>query len=302
MSSIHTNKVFKNKRLTQALTGISQKEFSSLLPVFEQSVKEDNRLRSKAEQRHFGGGPKGKLVTMEDKLFFTLVYVKTYPTFDFLGFVFSMHRSRAHRNIVKLTKSLEKTLGRKIVMPEKQIRSIEEFLEKFPEAKDLFVDGVERPIQRPKNKKKQNKLYSGKKKRHMKKSIIVVNEKKKILIITKTKSARRHDKRLADKDYLFERIPETVAVWTDTGFQGILKQHLNTLIPKKGSKGKPLTHAEKQENMIISSFRVAVEHAISGIKRFKAYADVWRGRIQEFDDKIMRISCGLWNLHIEMTS
>jgi hypothetical protein len=39
-------------------------------------------------------------------------------------------------------------------MPEKKINSMEEFLEKFPEAKDLFVDGVERPIQRPKDKRK----------------------------------------------------------------------------------------------------------------------------------------------------
>jgi hypothetical protein len=64
----------------------------------------------------------------------------------------------------------------------------------------------------------------------MKKSIIAVNEKKKILIITKTKSGRPHDKRLADKDCLFERIPETVTVWTDTGFQGVLST--NPLSPQ----------------------------------------------------------------------
>jgi hypothetical protein len=297
-----TTDIFKNQRLIKALTGVSTREFNALLPIFEQSVMEDDRLRSKAKQRHFGGGAKGKLSTIEDKLFFILVYIKTYPTFDFLGFVFSMHRSRAHRNTVKLTRSLEKTLGRKIVMPEKQIRSMEEFLEKFPEAKDLFVDGVERPVQRPKNQKKQNKLYSGKKKRHMKKSILVVNEKKKILILTGTKSGRRHDKRLADKVSLFERIPESVALWTDTGFQGILKQHLNTLIPKKGTKNKPLTLIEKEENRVISSFRVVVEHAIGGMKRFKAYSDIWRNRIQNFDDQVMRIVAGLWNLHIEMSA
>ena len=185
-------------------------------------------------------------------------------------------------------------------MPEKKISSMEEFLEKFPEAKDLFVDGVERPIQRPVSKRKQNKLYSGKKKRHMKKSIIAVNEKKRILVVTVTKSGRRHDKRLADKDCLFEHIPKEVSVWVDTGFQGILKQHANTLIPKKATRGKLLTCAEKEENRVISSFRVIVENAIAGIKRFKAYADIWRNKIAGLDDQVMRISCGLWNLHIEM--
>ncbi|MBI5401103.1 MAG: hypothetical protein HZB12_03235 [Candidatus Yonathbacteria bacterium] len=62
----------------------------------------------------------------------------------------------------------------------------------------------------------------------------------------------------------------------------------------------PLTGAEKEENRVISSFRVIVENTIAGIKRFKAYADIWRNRITHLDDRVMRIVCGLWNLHIEM--
>lgn len=292
--------VFTNQRLSRALTGVSKEEFLSLLPVFEQTVLEDKRLRSHATERSFGGGAKGKLHTIEHQLFFILTYVKTYPTFDFLGFVFNLHRSKAHKNTVKLIGSLEKALGRKLVLPERKISSIEEFLEKFPETKDLFVDGMERPVERPKNKKRQNKLYSGKKKRHTKKSIISVNEKKKILVVTKAKSGRRHDKRLADKISLFEHIPEEVALWVDTGFQGVLKQHHNTLIPKKATKKNPLSLKEKEANRIISSFRIVVEHAIGGIKRFKAYADIWRNKISGLDEQVMRIACGLWNLHIEM--
>ncbi len=143
---------------------------------------------------------------------------------------------------------------------------LEEMFERFPEIKDVFIDGVERKIQRPKNKKKQNRVYPGKKKIHAKKNNIVTDAKKKIIFLTPIKSARRHDKRLADKVSLFEHIPESIAVWLDTGFQGVLKQHRNTLIPKKATKGKPLTCNEKEENRIISSLRVRVEHAIAGIK------------------------------------
>ena len=299
---MNTTSIFKNKRLTQALIGISEQEFESLLPVFAHAVLEDKRLRSAATERRFGGGAKGKLPAPEQKLFFILVYIKTYPTFDFLGFIFNMHRSKAHKHTALLIGSLEKAIGRTIVMPEQKISSVEEFLEKFPEAKDLFVDGVERPVQRPKDKKRQNKLYSGKKRRHMKKSVIAINDKKRILVLTKTKSGRRHDKRLADKDCLFEHIPESVALWTDTGFQGVLTQHANTLIPKKATESKPLTVSEKEENKVIASFRVIVEHAISGLKRFKAYADIWRNKIQNLDDRVMRIVAGLWNLHIAMTA
>ena len=293
---------FKNERLLKALTGVSKEEFITILPAFKQAVEEDQKIRSKRTERRFGGGAKGRLLSVELKLFFVLTYIKTYPTFDLMGFIWNFHRSRAHQNAVKLIGSLEKALGRKIAFPKRKISSIEEFLEKFPEVKDIFVDGVERPVQRPKDKKKQNKLYSGKKKRHMKKSIIAVDEKKRILIMTKAKSGRRHDKRLADKVSLFERIPEDVALWVDTGFQGVLKQHFNTLIPKKGTKNKPLNCKEKEENRIISSFRVVVEHAISGIKRFKAFADIWRNKKAYLDDQIMRITCGLWNLHLEQTA
>ena len=36
----------------------------------------------------------------------------------------------------------------------------------------------------------------------------------------------------------------------------------NTLIPKKATREKPLTYTEKEENKVISSFRVVVEHTI----------------------------------------
>jgi hypothetical protein len=299
---MNIHKAYKNPRLMQALTGVSVTEFNSLLPQFEQCVLEDKHIRSTASKRTFGGGSKGRLPTPEEKLFFILIYLKTYPTFDVLGFLFDMHRSKTHQHTVQLLSSLEKTLGRKLVLPQKKITSVEEFLEKFPRIRDIFVDGVERPVQRPKDKKRQNKLYSGKKKRHMRKSILGVDEQKKVLILTKTKSARRHDKRVADKNEVFEHIPEEVALWVDTGFQGVLRQHTNTLIPKKGRKKAPLTREEKEENRCISSFRVVVENAISGMKRFKAYADVWRNRIANLDDHVMRIAAGLWNFHIEMSA
>lgn len=298
---MNIQKAFKDERLLKALTGMAKKEFEDLLIMFAPCLNEDLRLKSEAVERRFGGGPKGKLLDVRTKLLFILLYVKTYPTFDFLGFIFDFHRSRAHRNVLSLLGTLEKALGRKIVLPERKINSMEEFIEKFPEVKDLFVDATERPVQRPKNKKKQRKLYSGKKKTHTKKTVLVVDENKKIVIATQTKSGRRHDKRLADKQSLFERIPEDVALWLDTGFQGVLKQHSNTMIPKKAKKNKPLTYEEKQENKAISSLRVVVEHAIGGAKRFKAFSDIFRNKKEFLEDRIMMVACGLWNLHLTHT-
>jgi len=175
---------------------------------------------------------------------------------------------------------------------------VEEFLQKFPEVKDIVIDGTERRIQRPKNQKKNKKYYSGKKKTHTRKNIIVADEKKRILLISSTKAGRRHDKRLADKISLVENIPEHVGILADSGFQGIQRIHLNTLVCKRGRKNHPLTDEEKEENKIISSFRIVVEHAIGGIKRFRALSDTFRNKIGILDDLFIELAGGLWNYHL----
>lgn len=281
------------------MLGTSKEEFERLIPQFEQVLIE-TKLNNPNRKHKIGQGIKGKLPTIEHKLFFTLFYLKVYPTFDVLGCFFDKGRSRSCKELHVYIAILRKVLGRELVLPERKVTSMEELFARFPEMKDIFVDGVERKIQRPKGKKKQNKVYSGKKKINTKKNIILTDEKKKILFLTPTKSARRHDKRLADKVSIFEYIPEHIAIWLDTGFQGVIKQHLNTLIPKKATKGKPLTREDKESNRIISSFRVIVEHAIAGIKRFGVIANTLRNRKKYFEDIVMELACGIWNLHLKV--
>ena len=90
-------------------------------------------------------------------------------------------------------------------------------------------------------------------------------------IASLTKSDRRYDKKVLEKSHPPpHHLPEDVTVWTDTGFQGFLQYHPNTLIPYKHAKGKPLTPEQKEHNRIVSSFRVIAERAISGIKRMRS--------------------------------
>ena len=97
----------RDERQMKALTGLSQAQFDSLLPVFSdiyratQQQTYEEGVESGTRRRHPGGGCKGKLPTMEDKLPFGLYYYKTYPTFDVLGTQFEMARSKAHENLHK---------------------------------------------------------------------------------------------------------------------------------------------------------------------------------------------------------
>ena len=298
---MNIKKIIDNPRTIQAFIGTSKEEFERLLPQFEQVLRE-TKLSNPNRIRKLGQGIKGKLPDGAHKLFFVLFYLKAYPTFDVLGCFFDKGRSRSCEAIHLYTVALKKVLGRELVLPERKVHSIEELFERFPEIKDVLADGVERKVQRPVSKKRQNKLYSGKKKIHAKKNVILTDDKKKIIFLTPTKSARRHDKRLADKVSLFDHIPESITLWLDNGFQGVLKQHYNTFIPKKATKGKPLTLADKEENKIIASFRVCVEHAIAGIKRFNIVATTLRNRKAYFDDLVMELSCGMWNFHLKVSN
>jgi len=295
-------KVIKDNRQMKAVVGMSKEEFLGLIPSFSKAWLQEMKKINPDRKRKMGGGRKGFLPTMEHKLFAILLYIKTYPTFDLLGFLTNRERTRACRSTHFLLKVLKNALGKEIVLPDRKITSVEEFFKKFPEMKDVFLDGTERPVQRPKNGKKRKKLYSGKKKTTTRKSIIVSNEDKKILLLTPAKSGRRHDKRLADKAQLPNYIPKDVCIVADTGFQGIQHIHPNTLIPDKPTKHHSLTDKQKQNNRIISCFRIKVEHAIGGIKRMKAASDIYRNKLSNLDDTFMLISAGLWNYHLRQSA
>jgi hypothetical protein len=78
-----------------------------------------------------------------------------------------------YRNVQNLTHILEKVLDKKMVLPKRKISTLEGLFELFPNVKDLFIDGTERPIQRLKDSEKQKESYSGKKKAHTCKNIVV---------------------------------------------------------------------------------------------------------------------------------
>lgn len=293
----------RDDRQAKALTGCTLGMMQELLPIFEQLFRDAliSRIPVTQRLRAIGGGKTGVLKTAEDKLVFVLLYLKAYPTFDVLSAIFDLDRGPACRRVQQLLPVLEATLGRKIVLPERKITSIEEFYQKFPEAKDVLIDGTERPVQKPKNQKKRKKVYSGKKKTTTRKHIVIAAPKKKVLILGKSKTGRRHDKKIAERQQLLKNLPEDVTAWMDSGFVGAKDIHPNSQICDKATKNHPLTDQQKQNNRVISHFRIPVEHAIGGIKRMNAAAAIWRNKIDGLDDKVMLVSAGLWNFYLEYT-
>ncbi|MFM7449138.1 MAG: transposase family protein [Leptolyngbyaceae cyanobacterium] len=296
---LNIDRALENNRLLRALTGLNRKAFDELCEVFAAVYEETLQSDPKPRKRARGGGRKARLRSMESKLFFILFYFKCYPTFDVLSFLFELERGRANRWVHRLQGILEIALGKKMVLPERKLESIEQFLERFPEVKEVILDGTERPVQRPKDCEKQKDHYSGKKKRHTRKHITGSSRKKRVMILTKAQPGKIHDKRQLDEAGLVENIPDEVSVEGDSGFQGLQNEFVNIHLPHKKPRGKDLSEEQKQENKAFSSQRVVCEHAHAGMKRYNAVSAIYRNRMPDFDDRLMLTAAGLWNFYLE---
>ena len=154
----------------------------------------------------------------------------------------------------------------------------------------FFHDGTERPIQRPKDPDAQKAHYSGKKKQHTVKNNLLITADSKVVLLTPSYEGRMHDKRIADRTDYF--LPYGSYLYQDSGFQGFSVAGVNIIQPTKKPKGRDLTVEERAKNREISSIRIRVEHAISGIKKIPDR----QGQVAELQKRIYRFSHGnlLW--------
>ena len=302
---MNINRVLKSNSTCRSITGLDVNAFRRLLEnftwVYDQHVREEHKLNCKI--RAFGGGKKGKFATHADKLCLILFFLKVYPTEAVMGVLFDVCESATGMRVRYLRPILEKTLKHLTVLPKRKIRSIEELFEQFPEIKEVYVDCVERPVQRKIDKKKSNQNYSGKKKNSTRKNLVIAGKGKtrdsrEILFLSKTRKGKRHDKKISDKDQIYQFIPDNIEIYQDTGFQGTQKLHPNVIMPKKKTKKKPLTKEDIFNNKLISSIRIKVEHANWGLKRLNSIMHTFRHKLTELDDDCMLLAAGIWNFHL----
>ena len=161
--------LIRDDRQMKALTGLSQAQFARLLPVFSdiyqatQQHMYETGVATGTRRRKPGGGSKGKLPTMVEKLQFVLYYYKTYPTFDVLGTQFAMARSRAHEHLHKLSPMLYDTLVHLELMPYRELATPEALKAALSGVDRLLIDATERAYHRSQDEAKQREHDSGKK-------------------------------------------------------------------------------------------------------------------------------------------
>jgi hypothetical protein len=93
-------------------------------------------------------------------------------------------------------------------------------------------------------------------------------------------------------------------VRVDLGYLGIKSDYrgeqidLPTKKPRKSKKNPnpQLSDEQKAANKVLSQIRIFIEHAIGGMKRYNILVHTFRNRIAHFEDDVIGVCAGLWNL------
>jgi hypothetical protein len=95
-----------------------------------------------------------------------------------------------------------------------------------------------------------------------------------------------------------------INVRVDLGYLGMQSDYhgdridIPTKKPRKSHKNPnpQLSDAQKVANKVLSQVRIFIEHAIGGMKRYNILVHTFRNRIENFEDDIIGVCAGLWNL------
>jgi hypothetical protein len=222
-------------------TGLTHEEFLRVLPAFVAASTAgyplDKTWQGKVRQRKLGGGAKGLLSQMEDKLLFLLVYQKTTPLQTIHGLHFGLRHPQTNYWIHRLLPVLRRALVALDMAPERDASRVATSPLMLEGAPAGALDGTERRRQRPTDAAKQTAHYSGKKKAHTDKNVLLINEyTSKVVYLSPTVAGKTHDKKAVDEADLVYPVNSTLD--KDTGFQGYEPAGVLTQQPKKSLEAR----------------------------------------------------------------
>lgn len=131
--------------------------------------------------------------------------------------------------------------------------------------------------------------------------MILSNTQKKILYLSNCWVGKTHDYRMFQAEFPPEQQWfADFRVRVDLGFLGFEQAYVckELLIPHKKPKKQELTQTQKEENKLLASKRIVVEHAIAGMKRYRILSDRLRMHDLELYDVMLGVCAGLWNFYL----
>lgn len=286
----------------RAMTGLSVPAFDALVgelaPAYADA--EFDRLDHPDRERAVGAGhPFG--LDVPDRFLLAVVWLRVYPTYAVLGYVFGLSETAARRLVGQVLPVLERAGRDTMRMPEAgrtRGRSLPETLREAPELA-VVIDSFEQPVQRP--KRRQRRFYSGKKKRHTAKSQVVVDEDTgRVVDVSDTATGPTPDITLLKRSRVLGTLPRGVGAIGDSGYVGMgaIRKRVMTAVPRKKPRGKPRPPEDRRYNRALSRRRVVVEHTIGKMRRYQAITQPDRQHRRDHARRVRAIA-GLVNRMID---
>ncbi len=229
-------KLRKEPRRFLALTGLTHREFKTLLPafvhVYQVRYPAEHTQAGKTRERKPGGGRQTTLSSPEARLLFVLVYQKTYALQIVQGELFGVGQPQANYWIHHLLPVLQAALDDLGFTPEREGSQLAKHERKKKDRRDLIIDGTDRRRLRPKKPEKQALHYTGRKKAHTDKNVIIATRStKRIAFLSTTEAGTLSDKKLAEQAHI--SYPRGTRLRQDLGFQGYKPRVERIYQPKK---------------------------------------------------------------------
>lgn len=133
------------------------------------------------------------------------------------------------------------------------------------------------------------------------KALALSTSERALRYLSKCWVGKTHDYRMLHEEFpCAEGWFKQYRIRVDLGFQGIEKDYQcgEVCIPHKKPKKQELTAEQREENKQLASKRIRVEHALSGLKRYRILVDRLRLRDYTIYDVILGVCGGLWNFYL----
>lgn len=274
----------------RSLTGHSPEQFDALYAQFapahdqRRHAATTTRRKRQPRQRTVGAGGKYRH-HLRTRLLIALFWVRVYPSFEVLGFFFSLDKTNVHdivRDMLDTIATLAHFPFEQPCAERKKLHSPAAVMDAFPDVR-LVIDAKEQRIRRPKSSKeddRQKPYYSGKKKCHTVKNQIGVQPDGTIGTVSDSvPGGANHDVTVARQTKVIERLdPEEEAAMVDKGYDGLQKEYPEHRLyqPYQARRNHPLTEEQKAYNQHLSRYRIVVEHTNAQLNQFQVLAQVYR--------------------------
>jgi len=257
-------------------TGLTVAQFDALLADALPRYREaEHRRHTRPDRlRDIGGGSQFTL-SLRDHILLTVVWLRVYPTYPVLGYLFGVSEYVAQRALKRVVPVLAAAGLDTMRLPDPgrgHRHTLDDLLRDTPELA-VLIDTYEQPVQRHKRRDEADRWYSGKKKMHTVKTQVVVNERdERIVDVSAGEPGPTADITVLRQSGFLARVPGGIGVLGDLAYVGMTDGYpdVRGAWPRRKPRGQPRPAEDVAYNRAFAQRRVHVEHAIGRMRHFQA--------------------------------